>query len=100
MIVTGTYLATSDRPREYQGDRWTERTLHLLDGVRTVEVTLQRSSADRAAFDESKLPEPNQTVAVEVYARGSATKRVYYTGTRVLSEHDIAEALGLLPSGK
>lgn len=102
MILTGTLLAVSDRPREWQGDRWNERTLHLLDGVRTQEVTLQRGSADRPAFDESKLPESGlgNVVALEVYARGGGNKRVYYTATRAVSEHDVAEALGLLPAGK
>lgn len=99
MILTGTLLAVSDRPREWQGDRWNERTLHLLDGVRTTEVTLQRGSDTRPTFDESALPAPNSPVALSVYARAGKS-RVYFTASHVVSEHEVAEALGLLPSGK
>lgn len=95
-ILTGTVLAVEDRPREYNGERWTERTLHLLDGVHTQQVTLLRANNGRPGFDEAMLPEKGATVALEVWLRGAANKRVYYTGVRVLSDADVAEALGLL----
>lgn len=96
MILTGTLLGVSDRQREYNGERWTERVAHILDGMVTVQVTLQRGSDTRRAFDESKLPAEQSPVALEVYGRGAANKRVYLTGVRSLSESDVAEALGLL----
>lgn len=95
-ILTGTVLAVTDRPREWQGERWTERSLHLLDGVHTTEVTLLRANNGRAGFDEGELPEKGETVALEVWLRGGGNKRVYYTGVRVLTEQDVAEAVGLL----
>ena len=95
-ILTGQLLAVADRPREYNGERWTERTLHLLDGVHTTQVTLLRANNSGPGFDESKLPAEGEKVALEVWPRGAANKRVYYTAVRALSETDVAEALGLL----
>ena len=101
MLLTGTLLAVVDRHREWEGERWTERTLHLLgDDFHTTEVTLSRAGANSYAFDESRLPEPHQPVALSVYAKAGAQKRVYWTATAVASEDDLMSALGLLPAGK
>lgn len=95
-ILTGTVLAVADNPREYNGERWTERVLHILDGVHSIPVTLLRANGGRPAFDESALPAKGETVALEVWPRGGGNKRVYFTAVRVLSESDVAEAVGLL----
>jgi hypothetical protein len=96
LMLTGQVLAVADNPREYNGERWTERVLHLLDGVHSMQITLLRANNGRPAFDESALPDKGETVTLEVWSRGGGNKRVYYTAVRVLTEQDVAEALGLV----
>lgn len=98
-IIIGTLLDVTSEERSYEGRTWIEHTAHLLDGVRTDRVTLQRPRDGRdPGLDPALVKTYNgQRLALETYSRSSNnTKNVYRTATRILSEDDIASSLGLL----
>lgn len=99
-IVIGRLLDVTSRERVWpSGDRSTEHTAHVMDGVRVDQITLANPTADRPGLDPTLVKTFNgEQVAFEVYGRGGGNKRVYLTATRLLSESDIADALGVLAS--
>lgn len=97
--IIGTLLDVTERPREWEGRKWTEHVAHVLDGVHTTEVTLQGPSRDgrSAGLDPALLkPHNGERVCLEVYGRGGGNKRVYLTATRVLDADALADSLGLV----
>lgn len=97
-LIIGTLLGVTDSQREYEGRSWIEHTAHILDGVRTMEVTLQGPSRDGSSrgLDPTLVKQHDgERIALETYSRTGKT-RVYVTATKLLAADDIAEALGLV----
>jgi hypothetical protein len=97
-LIIGTLLGVTDSQRDYEGRSWIEHTAHILDGVRTMEVTLQGPSRDGSSrgLDPTLVKtHEGERIALETYCRSGKT-RVYFTATKLMTEQDVAEALGLV----
>lgn len=68
LLIVGKVLGVTEHQRSYNGESWTERRLHVLDDMRTAEVTLSKD------FDVTTLPARDGDVAVEVSVRAYAGK--------------------------
>lgn len=83
MVLIGTYLGESDREFTWvvkdtgEVKSGTEKNLHILDGLYTRIVTRQKD------FDNSRLPQVGQEIALEVWGKGIG-RQVAYMGVRVL----------------
>lgn len=97
-LLIGTLLDVTSRERVWpSGDRSIEHTAHVMDGVRVDQIALANPNSDRPGLSPDLVKTfKGQQIALDVYGRGGGNKRVYLTATRVLSEADIADALGVL----
>jgi len=78
------------------GDARVEHTAHILDGIRTTQVTLANPRGTDPGLQPGVVSaHKGEVVALEVYGRGGNNKRVYLTATRLLTADDFADALGL-----
>lgn len=95
--IIGTLIDVTSRERTWpSGDKSIEHTAHVMDGVRVDQITLQNSTSERQGLDPDLVKTyKGERLALEVYGRGSANKRVYLTATRVLDVDALADALGL-----
>jgi hypothetical protein len=83
------------------GDKRIEHTAHVMDGLRVDQIALATPTPQRPGLNPDDVRQfKGQHIALETYGRGGGNKRVYLTATRVLSESDIAGALGITSSAK
>lgn len=78
------------------GDKRVEHTAHILDGIRTTQVTLANARPGEPGLEPGVVAaHKGERIALETYGRGGNNKRVYLTATRLLTADDFADALGL-----